>query len=233
MRVEDADGEATAVGGRSGREARLDLLLAEELANDLDLLVKFLSSIDRKRVPIPTEVPLGASVRLNVDEWEQLPSDCGGETDIEVVVSWAGRPSVPILVEDKVWAPFQHRQPERYRDRAKIRGGAAVLVAPKAFLESHRTEAAIFHGCVLIEAVIGWLRDAANSQPTEADRRQWRASLLEELMRRPTRVVVPDDELTVAFTSFCATWFADHGGVVSAPSPVMFGTCHLAPLAVR
>ncbi len=127
-------------------------------------------------------------------------------------------------MEDKVWAPFQHRQPERYRERAKIRGGAAVLVAPKAFLESHRTEAAIFHGCMSIEAVIGWLRDAANSQTTGASRRQWRASLLEELMRRPTRLVVPDDEPTVAFTSFCATWFADHGGV----APPNERTCRTA-----
>jgi hypothetical protein len=34
LTVEDADGRANEIGGRSGRESRLDLLLAEELAGD-------------------------------------------------------------------------------------------------------------------------------------------------------------------------------------------------------
>jgi hypothetical protein len=40
--IEDADGRANEIGGRSGRESRLDLLLAEELASDHEFALWFL-----------------------------------------------------------------------------------------------------------------------------------------------------------------------------------------------
>ncbi len=43
------DSELSPLGGRPGREASLDLLLAEELANDLGLLGELVSCIDRDR----------------------------------------------------------------------------------------------------------------------------------------------------------------------------------------
>ena len=40
--VDDADGRANEIGGRSGRESRLDLVLAEELAVDRAFVLWFL-----------------------------------------------------------------------------------------------------------------------------------------------------------------------------------------------
>lgn len=101
-------------------------------------------------------------------------------------------------------APFQHFQPERYAARAEVRKGAAVLVAPSAFLDSHKEDAAKFHGCMRIEDIVEWLhRDA---EPLEAKRRRWRAALLCELIKPPLRGVAIDDEPTMDFTAFCVEW---------------------------
>ncbi len=203
--VGDVDGEATAIGGRSGREARLDLLLAEELANDLDFLRAFVACIDRSRVELPEGQPTGATVRMNVDECgPDVAPTCHGETDIEVLAAWPHR-DVPILVEDKLWAPFQALQAERYAMRAASRKGAAVLVAPRAFLDSHSEEAKKFHGSFKVEDIIDWLH--GQTRPSEAKRRRWRATLLSELIERPPRGAAIDDQATMEFTAFCVEWF--------------------------
>lgn len=205
IHVGDVDGEATPIGGRSGREARLDLLLAEELANDVALLRDLVTRIDTSRVDLPDGKPTRATVRINVDEFgPDLDARCHGETDIEVLASWPDR-VFPILIEDKVWAPFQHLQPERYVGRAEARRGAAVLAAPSAFLEAHEKDAEKFHARLPIEDVIQWLRREA--QPSEAKRRRWRAALLCELIEPQRRGAAADDKPTVEFTTFCVGWF--------------------------
>lgn len=209
--VGDIDGAATPIGGRWGREARLDLLLAEELANDVELLCQLTDRIDRNMASwLPPGRPSSATVRLNVNECgSELASSCWGETDIEVLAVWGDR-IVPILVEDKVWSPFQYLQPERYLERATRRCGAAVLVAPGDYLAAHQQDAAKFHGRYSIEALIEWLqRDRAT---LDTQRRRWRAALLRELIDRPPPT--PDDPGTVDFTSFCAEWLASVGSPV-------------------
>jgi hypothetical protein len=52
--VEDADGRANEIGGRSGRESRLDLLLAEQLATDHEFALWFLREVlKQKGRPLP------------------------------------------------------------------------------------------------------------------------------------------------------------------------------------
>jgi hypothetical protein len=217
VEVEDADGAANEIGGRSGREARLDLILAEELATDEAFVRWFLAEAGTgmQRPTPPAEAPHESLVRLNVDEhYPDVPVDAEGETDVEVVLHWQGE-SLPVLVEDKIWAPFQHRQPERYVLRAEHRGGVAVLVAPEAYLATHAARAEVFHGQVSIEAIIQRLRDEAASQIGSDLRRRklWRAQLLTELIRKPE---VIEDEPTVQFTQYCVDWFA-----ANAPSVVV------------
>jgi hypothetical protein len=215
--VEDADGRANEIGGRSGRESRLDLLLAEELAADheftLWFLLEALKQPARQRPeeypPLPGRPPEQAEVRLNVmEDLPPIPADAHGETDIAITLKWEDGYSLPVVVEDKVWSPFQPCQPKRCADRAESRAGVAVLVAPKSYIRNHLEQAKKFHGYIAIEQIIERLRSSAGHQALDATsqrRRDWRAQVLTEIIRRP--LPPPDDPPTVEFTTFCVKWF--------------------------
>lgn len=83
LSVDDADGSATEIGSRSGREARLDLLLAEELAVDRTFDVWFLREAGewRRRPDLPDGPPDQANVRMNLfEDASPIPPDAYGET---------------------------------------------------------------------------------------------------------------------------------------------------------
>jgi hypothetical protein len=212
--VEDADGRANEIGGRSGRESRLDLLLAEELATDHEFALWFLREAmvwqGGRRPALPDTPPSHAEVRLNlIEDSPPIPRDAYGETDIAVTLTWDDRHSLAVVVEDKVWSPFQPRQPERCVARANHHRGVAVLVAPESYIKSHKTKAEIFHGHVAVEKIIERLDSSDAHQaadPTSERRRRWRAQVLTELI---DPAPAPDDLPTVGFTNFCIEWLQD------------------------
>lgn len=154
------------------REARLDLLLAEELAvspSFADHLTR--QALDAAGHRAPDGIPERVDVAFNV--WHQVDDGNAGENDLDVILTWPDGTSRRVLVEDKVWAPMQPRQAERYRARAEACGGAAILVAPDGWIRGNEPAAEIFHGHHTLEALAGWLRD--NCSDPEKARLNWRA----------------------------------------------------------
>ena len=217
-----ADDHEIEVASGKGREARLDLLLAEELAVDRDFAAWFLREAGVwPRPGLPERQHRNAVVRINHVE-KDLPASASGETDIDLTLEWEDGHSLAVLIEDKVWSPFGWLQPERYVKRAALRGGVAVVVAPDSYLESHKKQVRIFGGWVPIEDIIRRLRshsDHGPSDPSATRRREWRADLMAEVIVRRVPPVVIDDEPTVEFTRFCMEWFEEHAKFV-IPSPL-------------
>jgi hypothetical protein len=126
---------------------------------------------------------------------------------------------LPVLIEDKVWAVFQDRQPERYARRARARNGVAVLVAPASFLPTHAEQREIFDGVAMLEELAAHIRARPPGGDTISLRRaRWRARLLEEVIRPRSPTPAADDPNTVAFTEFCTSWPARHAPEV-VPNP--------------
>ena len=96
-------------------------------------------------------------------------SDSRGETDI-VVLFESDSGSLVLLIENKIGAEFQPRQPERYRERAerwKESGGAGwdvetVLLAPGAYFGNEGSD--IFDRQLSYEAVIEVLSDPSDQR---------------------------------------------------------------------
>jgi hypothetical protein len=176
---DDARGDYDSESDVGQREAWLDLFLAEELAVDPDFVDWFVHQLGGD---LPADRPVKRRVGLNVHEkGPELPEDSHGETDVELVVSWGER-TVPILIEDKLWAPFQPRQPQRYLARAESRCGRAVLVAPEEYLRGRQQGASFFHARVSIEQVVDYLRCNAGG-PTRW--RDWPSNRLQSRTTSP------------------------------------------------
>jgi hypothetical protein len=208
--------------GVSGREAVLDLVLAEELSVDHDFARWFLAEAAtwRNLPPIPSGELEGVQARINYwDDAPDVPPEVQGETDIDLTFRWPDGHELSVLVEDKVWAVFQDRQPERYAARARSRRGLAVLIAPASYLAAHTEQADIFDGVVTVEKIAARIRPCPPAaDPVSVRRADWRARLLEELIRpRPQTPATPDPN-TVAFTEFCTSWLAQHAPEV-VPNP--------------
>lgn len=96
-------------------------------------------------------------------------SDSRGETDI-VVLFASDSGSLVLLIENKIGAEFQPRQPERYRERAerwKESGGAGwdvetVLLAPGAYFGNEGSD--IFDRQLSYEAVIEVLSNSSDQR---------------------------------------------------------------------
>lgn len=210
------------VGVSSGREARLDLLLAEELTVDHDLALWFLAEAGVWRTD---PALLGGeidSVRAQVNYWDtssDIVASAQGETDLHLTLRWTDGSELAVLVEDKVWAIFQDRQPERYVERARASGGVAILVAPASYLASHEAEAAFFDGAISVDVVADRVRNhPPASDPVSHRRARWRAQVLEELIRPRSQTPVRGDPSTIAFTEFCTAWLAERAPA-AVPNP--------------
>lgn len=87
-----------------------------------------------------------------------------GETDLLIVVERTSGHRTALLVEDKIKAPFQRRQAERYIERGECgrRAGEwddylTILVAPERYIT--RSVALCWQRTLTIEAAIGWMAD--------------------------------------------------------------------------
>ena len=216
-------------GFRSGREARLDMVLAEELAVDPAFATWFVREAGtwQSRADLPEHRHSSATVRVNFREYaEPIPEEAYGETDVDLTLAWLDGLEFPVLIEDKIWAPFQRRQAERYAERARVRGGVSVLVAPAEYIASHMADAVIFDSYVAVQEIIRHLAACAEHSPDDvaANRWRWRARLLREIITRPVRTVVEDDVPTVDFTRFCTEWFeANAPSVITDPRSLRTG----------
>lgn len=87
-----------------------------------------------------------------------------GETDLQIVVERTSGHRTALLIEDKIKAPFQRGQAQRYIERGESgrRAGEwddylTVLVAPEHYIT--RSVALCWQRTLTIEAAIGWMAD--------------------------------------------------------------------------
>jgi len=169
------------------QERDLDLLLAEELVCNPSFGRWFLGALGDERLA-DAEIH---EVRHSVGH------PILGESDLEVTVTTAAGDRVLLLIEDKLDAPFQPDQPDRYLARAceYVGAGSAawcltVLVAPQRYLVGRGANAP-FAATVAVEAI----RD--HFAGIEDSRSQYRARLLAMAATvRTTYEVQPDARTT-------------------------------------
>src|SRR5262249_3650186 len=119
-------------------------------------------------------------------------------------------PTIRLLIEDKVWAPFQPEQGRRYQARAQSRRNTkAILVAPATRLAVDQSESRYFDKAWSIEQIADFLAAPAESPAQSAalaSRLRWRVKLLRELCVRSPRSLAPDHPPTLAVKRFCVEW---------------------------
>lgn len=203
------------VASSGSREARLDLLLAEELQVNRPFAAWFVGRAFDTPVAM-TFAGRDPVVRFNV--WDEggpplLERSQAGENDLDVVFHLTGGSKVRLLIEDKVWAPFQPEQARRYRARAESREAtAAVLVAPRRRLEATADENRHFHEIIAVEDIARVIEEqaaqCAGSEPELSRRLRWRANLLKDLCVPTSYAPGPDHAPTLEFREFCVAWLA-------------------------
>lgn len=192
-------------------EAHLDLLLAEELLFDRELLCKLLGLAfsDSGQLWSPVDI---ADVDVALNRWEngREPAD-SGETDLVVVATSTTGEIRQLLIENKRGAALQPNQAERYSARAANSTDRmptrAVIVAPAAYLESHRAVLERFHARFSIEDVATLLASANTVDP----RRLWRVQQFRMLAQsKPSPESHPQ---RVALTRWFTEQFAAAGSL--------------------
>lgn len=167
-------------------ERDIDFLLLEEFNASEDFLLWFL----RK---------LGLSEQCELVAIAHSTTTSTGETDIELTVRAAAR-TMMVLLENKIDANLQPRQPERYRERANryVEEGqcdlcVTVLVAPKAYFGGERHTLG-FDRVVSYEEILEWFDHAEHLGP----RRQSKVALLRRALDRGSVGwrLVPDETAT-------------------------------------
>jgi hypothetical protein len=166
------------------REQDVDLLLWEELVASPEFLVWFLASTG-----IVDPAKLFAVARSI--------STASGESDLELDLH-RGSDVVKVLVENKVAAPLQPRQAERYGERAaayveqgKCTAAWTVIVAPAAYFGENE-DCLGFDGRVTYEAILTWFERTAVLGP----RGQCKVALLREAIANGKWALVPDKVAT-------------------------------------
>jgi hypothetical protein len=136
---------------------------------------------------------LGLAGPLHVERCQLSVVDETGETDVLATISLGDRHGV-ILIENKIDAAFQPRQPERYRERAVIFGSRSgvelvfcILVAPKEYVLSGADAITHFDAVITYEE----LADATARDGTPRSR--YRGSLLARALEsaRNAYIMVP------------------------------------------
>lgn len=139
--------------GNTVEEIHIDFLLEEEFQVDPGFLRHFLEAAGRN----------GSDPPGQIERVERSVSDSCGEADLIVIYSSAGESERnAILIEDKIGAPFQPHQAERYRQRGKIgqtqgkwKQFWTCLVAPRSYIESKRDHG--FDTSVSLEQIREWI----------------------------------------------------------------------------
>jgi len=142
-------------------ERDIDLLLLEEFHVNNDFVAWFCSELGLHNV-----TAAGA--------WHSL-SDTDGESDLVLRVLQDER-HIGILIENKVNAPAQHRQAERYHlrgkrlvEEGKLDSYRTVICAPQCYISAPLSENDYQHR-ILYEAIEAWFRE----QQGQGRRAVWR-----------------------------------------------------------
>jgi hypothetical protein len=119
-------------------ERDVDLVLVEELRASSE----FTALVIRRALAgtgAPVERP---PTETRVQHSLTRSGEASGETDVALRVKW-GQESALVHIENKIDAPFQERQPERYAEEAaravsdgEARYATTLLVAPGEYLEA-------------------------------------------------------------------------------------------------
>ena len=197
-------------GPSSWLEARLDLLLAQELNADLEF-ARWVA--ERAGFSTAGRAVVESDVDMNVVDTDgRIPPDGHGETDVRVGMTSSDGSRDVVLIEDKVRAPFQPKQAERYERRAAATGARTLLIAPAAYLAKAPSPAAGFDGSVSIEEMAERIEGAGGrGGDRDARRSAWTARRLRELLHRRT---AESHGPTVEFTEWCVAWFDQHAAHV-------------------
>jgi len=166
-------------------ERDIDVLLQEELLFNSHVCALFGTALRLAAPPVVIEC------RLSV-------ADSTGETDVFAIVQTQDGHRGAMLIENKIDAVFQPRQPERYRERvaaltqnADFAHAICVLVAPKAYLAASDVHLVHFDGAVSYEDI------AAAVEAEGTVRARHRAALLRRAVEhaRASYAMVPVEEV--------------------------------------
>lgn len=169
---------------RGVSERDLDLFLLEEVVASDAFRSWFVSRIDLD--PTAELIRAGRSVTTST-----------GESDLEFTYEDSDGRTIRVLVENKVDAMFQHRQPERYAERAEayVQAGECdeaktVLFAPDVYSSDN----AGFDYRITYEDV----RKLLESRPNSSSRYAYKLALLEAAIHRGTSgwTLEPDEAVT-------------------------------------
>ncbi len=163
-------------------ERDIDVLVQEEL-----LFNQHVASLFGSRLGLPTPIQI-TRCALSV-------SDASGETDIEARFSAEGCYGA-LLIENKIDAAFQPRQPERYRERAAALSEKlgvkvhCILIAPVGYGVSEASSS--------FDAIVSYEELATAIAAEDSDRAKHRASLVQHAINlaRKSYVLVPSEEVT-------------------------------------
>lgn len=117
-------------------ERDMDVLFAEAFATDSAFLAFFLDNAKDPKTKIASRLSFSA---FKVDQVELSKKDRDGESDITVTIT-NGTTHIGLLIEDKIDAPAQQEQYERYeiRGRKQFDAFEVFIVCPKKYLESNQ-----------------------------------------------------------------------------------------------
>jgi hypothetical protein len=164
----------------------MDMLLLEELSSSPDFLEWFLAQIEisGQSSLISTACTVATST---------------GESDLEMTVQCDDK-IFKILIEDKIGAPLQPKQPERYRERAtayvqngKCAAAKTVIVAPSKYFNKSADRLG-FDYAVSHESIREWFNQAKDM----GNRRLCKIAILDSALEYGTLgwKLVPNKEVT-------------------------------------
>jgi hypothetical protein len=156
----------------SVEERDIDLLLMEEFQISDEFVTWFCVQLG-----LPDVTPSGA--------WHSV-SDTDGETDLLLCVTARGR-RIGILIENKVAAPEQDRQAERYhlrgirsREAGKFDEYVTVICAPQRYLDGLSSDSA-YQYRIPYEAIAEWF------SALDGRRAAWRKRIIREAIEQGRR----------------------------------------------
>jgi hypothetical protein len=205
--------------GPDVKERHIDFLLQEELKVDPTFLSKFIraaaqsfaeTSGQSERPKDFIEAALQPGAQVKPVSVKHSVSDAYGEADLIVLYQLEGsNEHVAILIEDKIHAPFQQLQAERYKQRGVYGEKTAkewnhhwtCLVAPECYIKRGHG----FDAAVKLEQIKQWLHS------NDSGRAEFKVGVIDKAIRKAsiTGVKVVDPIVTAfrasyyeAFTDF-------------------------------
>jgi hypothetical protein len=181
-----------------------DVSIPRLYERDIDVLVQEeLLFSDRVRRLFCSALKLPSS--MEIGQCALSVSDATGETDIEVHFV-ANEKQGALLIENKIDAAFQPRQPERYRERAlalskKLQGEVyCVLIAPANYNGGSEATSSF-------DAIISYEELAVAIDAEDTKRAEHRAKLVRHAidLARKSYQLVPSEEVTTLIVAAANT----------------------------